>query len=692
MEKQLMLLQQLYIENAAIHDVAIVITDTLGNLITRPVGDPEKLSFMIDAGQSEKVATSLIALLSEPLSLQSREYIIKPTIKVTIHPIHINSHLEYYIWFIYSSEFEMADKLDKLKTTLAITEALLSLESEKGWIRKQVSTVRELAVIVDQPTSSKKIHEMMDLLFQSHKDIDFLGYAEKENGIGFQVIDWIHNNEATLLGVHFLLGEGFLGQVATTRQLGYWEHIERDPRIGFFIQNDVHPQTLFCYPIMNNHTLVGLLFGGSEKETDIADGLLHLGQSVAALMGIQQTFQSLRSDRDTYYLRMSILMEICKTLSVVNDIKRVLFILVDLSLNLVQGTFSCVILKQEVDKMNIVSRGMPHSQAENYMKDISVRYGETATKSLDEHAFDGAGLYTFDGIPIMEFPLMYGDTFYGVLAIAITSNDDFIEYKEFMQSLTIVASSAIDRIQGELSTSIWETIELLHRSLQQWNPQAFKISQLAREMIAEYYQISTPPTMHNIMVEMVILVYVFDPNKLKNILKATAENASFISLAQEVQQIRLQSNGNFNKSETAYSDNSQLAALALFYAENSTNPQYEPPISICSELRESFAGFFAKRQVVDMEMTLFEPAAAAETRTDHADLKQSIRELTLLSAREQEVLTHVAEGRSNRDIAEKLVISEHTVKNHMTSIFNKMGVSDRSHLIAMVYQLGFSTQ
>jgi DNA-binding CsgD family transcriptional regulator len=382
-------------------------------------------------------------------------------------------------------------------------------------------------------------------------------------------------------------------------------------------------------------------------------------------------------------------MEICKTLSVVKDIKRVLFILVDLSLNLVQGSFSCVILKQDADKMNIVSRGMPQSQAEKYLKDISVRYAETATNRLDEHAFEGAGLYTFDGFQTMEFPLMYGDTFYGVLSIAISTSNDFIEYKEFMQSLSIVASSAIDRIQGELSASAWETIELLHRSMQQWNPPAFMLSQLAREIIVEYTHASELPVLQSKMLEMVCLLYAFDPQMLGNILKATPENTALIELAGEVRQIRLlMEESSSNNESLTFSENSQLAVLALFYTEHLTSFPAELPTFIRADLRESFAGFVAKRQIVDMEMSLSEPII--EPRTEHADLKQAIKALTLLTAREQEVIALVAEGRSNREIAEKLVISEHTVKNHMTSIFNKMDVTDRSHLIAMVYQLGYS--
>jgi DNA-binding NarL/FixJ family response regulator len=49
-----------------------------------------------------------------------------------------------------------------------------------------------------------------------------------------------------------------------------------------------------------------------------------------------------------------------------------------------------------------------------------------------------------------------------------------------------------------------------------------------------------------------------------------------------------------------------------------------------------------------------------------------------LSRRELEVLRLVAAGRSNREIAEQLVISEHTVARHLQNIFAKLGVSTRT--------------
>ncbi len=51
-----------------------------------------------------------------------------------------------------------------------------------------------------------------------------------------------------------------------------------------------------------------------------------------------------------------------------------------------------------------------------------------------------------------------------------------------------------------------------------------------------------------------------------------------------------------------------------------------------------------------------------------------------LSAREREIVALVAQGYRNREMAEKMFISEQTVKNHLHNIFDKLGVSDRLEL------------
>lgn len=59
-----------------------------------------------------------------------------------------------------------------------------------------------------------------------------------------------------------------------------------------------------------------------------------------------------------------------------------------------------------------------------------------------------------------------------------------------------------------------------------------------------------------------------------------------------------------------------------------------------------------------------------------------------LTARELQVLRLLAEGLSNRDIADRLGVSEHTVKFHLSAIFGKLGASTRTDAVRRALRSG----
>ena len=67
---------------------------------------------------------------------------------------------------------------------------------------------------------------------------------------------------------------------------------------------------------------------------------------------------------------------------------------------------------------------------------------------------------------------------------------------------------------------------------------------------------------------------------------------------------------------------------------------------------------------------------------------QAINPYTELSEREQEVLRLIAEGMSNAEMAKKLVLSEKTVKSHVSNILNKLHLADRTQAAVFAWREG----
>jgi two-component system, NarL family, nitrate/nitrite response regulator NarL len=72
-------------------------------------------------------------------------------------------------------------------------------------------------------------------------------------------------------------------------------------------------------------------------------------------------------------------------------------------------------------------------------------------------------------------------------------------------------------------------------------------------------------------------------------------------------------------------------------------------------------------------------ASPMEFPAAHSNGKTN-RERAQLSQREREIIVLIAQGYKNKEIAEKMFITEQTVKNHLHNVFDKLGVSDRLEL------------
>jgi len=117
-------------------------------------------------------------------------------------------------------------------------------------------------------------------------------------------------------------------------------------------------------------------------------------------------------------------------------------------------------------------------------------------------------------------------------------------------------------------------------------------------------------------------------------------------------------------------------------------------------------GLVSKQKAADTVIRAIEKVYAGEVWLDRAMIASILNDrvnpnvapdqntetlrIAKLTEREREVIRLIGEGIKNRQIAERMYISEATVRHHLTSVFAKLGVEDRFELVIYAFQHGLA--
>jgi DNA-binding NarL/FixJ family response regulator len=90
------------------------------------------------------------------------------------------------------------------------------------------------------------------------------------------------------------------------------------------------------------------------------------------------------------------------------------------------------------------------------------------------------------------------------------------------------------------------------------------------------------------------------------------------------------------------------------------------------------------------ESLMTRPKVAMQVLDQFRGFRKTLADIAApLTKRETQILTYVAEGNTNKEIAHILSISEQTIKNHVSAILRKLNANDRAHAVTLALHSGW---
>lgn len=571
------------------------------------------------------------------------------------------------------------EKIGKLADT---TERILRSAYRETYVRDRLAELREVL------SAARKERASISQTFERFTGIsdasNVMGYAEKSGSGEYRIIRIAGEGGIGLQDAEFREGEGFLGQAVLSDRPMQWTDIQRDPRSSFLKQHLGEFYGLRCFPVSVGSEQLGILFIVDKNKSQVDPLLREFEDILIALVSEYIASGAIEARMERQIQRLRPLMEVTRFMISAQNTQRIMFMLVDMSLSLIWNPSSAIIVHESSNgqKVQIVSRGIDNEFAEQYARDVAKRVLRENPVHLQGFELS----QTEEGQLMMEYPIVYAGKTRGVLAVSLSSEQEAEECREVLLALATMGSIILQSVhdQQQLGLQNERFLRLMHASAKIGESDQGKKSDLSLRLLDEYARYGGMKPEEAAFLQRASMLSVLDDTVRRELGESFPEELAVL----KEHRAMVDSEGQTGSS--SYSRLAQLLRTALYFAaldEETAGRLHLTGVS--PDLFNHFRKFMAVRHTLQSEVVLSDGSAAnfnpaeAEGRGIDAIVKEFG-----LSKREKEVLELVVRASSNKDIAAKLFISEHTVKNHLTNIFNKMSVSDRAQAIARVFNRG----
>ncbi|MDZ5474115.1 helix-turn-helix transcriptional regulator [Bacillus sp. 31A1R] len=550
-------------------------------------------------------------------------------------------------------------KIDKLHYLISN----LLIEQENQFFRLKAEDMAKLFSFDKE--EDETVHCFFKWMLQSN-EVDFMGFAKKTHNDRFNIEITYGEIEQTLQHQSFFIGEGLLGQTAAMEKGMHWSNIGNSYRLDYFHRLGIYPSHLFAYPVKRRGNVVGLIFGGRLKEQPIKDMITEAVQYFTHFLSEKTEVLELTKKANLHnqnYYQLLDVMDICLHSQ---EPRNLLYKALDVLTNMSKGKYVSYTL-------NNGEHGFRGNENNELMLNHRSLVDQFMGQSKEQPSLSFS---TYEHIFIER----EGSVF-GIISVECIDTDH-VECKPLVQLLSKLLNLKYNQTKYH-DSSDEETIQVMHESLREWNYIEYQTTLKAIELCKLFSEVLA---LNNEKKEELIGVCKIIPYSL-NYLKGNEKLKGKLPLLTEYHKAVTEG---MSRSSTKECKLLTLILLLVKGERLQTSLEYiEIEVGIKEKLENAYLQFTktyngnepSRSKNIDININ-------NEDIEKIRDVKSVIKQLPL-TTREQEVLHLVLEGLNNQEVADLLIISVHTVKNHITNIFRKLNVTDRVQAMAKIYRIKY---
>ena len=463
------LLQELQDTYAEKLQLTIIITDISGKAVTsfsHLTSIAEYTIASINRNDKEQLTQSeWIKKLENPILIDSQN--ISPYIgmKIIIAPIQIGDTHHYYLWA--GNLVEEGYKpfvLQSFQKNKAISKGIVTADLKElsiGEIEEKVRTVKNMAVVIEELMAGHHMKEdlssIREVLMSANKgdlstqeryrlylkemvdldrNIDIVVFAKKHGTHQYKVVsaEGKHKNLSSKI---FTLGQTLVQECLERKQYGIWRNVNHLDD-SFIHDFPISLKSMFCFPLIVEQQVKGIVFGGSETKDSSYSNLIRYGNVLISTMNAYLQIDLVKESLDRHFMKMSTLLDINRVLEVAANEDELLRMLADFALMFIPSDF-CIVSLRDGKSIQNIKTDMIHSNELMAFQHVDrfnhVSEGKNQPKLVETNWGT-----------ILDYPIYYREELLGSMTVHLQDPSFIKEAEVYMVNLVNSGATAIKQL------------------------------------------------------------------------------------------------------------------------------------------------------------------------------------------------------------------------------------------------------